>query len=295
MGLWAAADDLPDLTSRTTKPGGATFPGTRTSRPVAARVTVHAPDIAVTARIPALSATYASVQPLPDGQVLVVSPRCRWRPEGPERNATVYDFTGAVLLEGTLGDGIGHVRTTGRGEIWVGYFDEGVYGNFGWGETESPPPLGASGLTRFSAAMTSEWHFPAHGENDWSPIDDCYALNVDGDTVWACYYSDFPIVRIHNDTVTAWHNDVRGAKAIAADGSRIALYGGYGSDRNRLVAGVLSGDRLHVTGEYRLVQPGGEPLPAGVQVVGRGPDLHILVGDEWLRLGLEDIPLERSR
>ncbi|WP_410631940.1 hypothetical protein [Amycolatopsis sp. cmx-4-83] len=34
------------------------------------------------------------------------------RPEGPERNAIVYDSTGTPLLEGTLGDGIEHVRTS---------------------------------------------------------------------------------------------------------------------------------------------------------------------------------------
>jgi hypothetical protein len=26
------------------------------------------------------------------------------------------------------------------------------------------------------------------------------------------------------------------------------------------------------------------------QVIGRGPDLHVLSGDDWCRLGLEDIP-----
>lgn len=217
------------------------------------------------------------------------------RTEGPERNATIYDSDGTVLLEQTLGDGIEHVRTTRRGETWVGYFDEGVYGNFGWGESEGRPPLGASGLVRFSAAMTREWQFPAHGTSDWDPISDCYALNVDDDTVWACYYTGFPVVRIRNDEVTGWHNDVHGAKAIAADGSRIALYGGYGPDHDRLVSGILSDDRLHVTGEYRLVQPDGEPLPAAAHVTGRGTDLHILVRDEWLRLGLADIPIERSR
>lgn len=294
VALWSAAADLPELTARTTSPGGATFPGTRTSRPLAARVTTHAPGMAITTRISALSTTYPSVQPLPDGQVLVVGSRCRWRPEGPEHNATVYDSTGTVLLESTLGDGIEHVRTTCRGDVWVGYFDEGVYGNFGWGDADAPPPLGASGLTRFSPTLTGKWQFPS--ETGWGPIDDCYALNVADDVVWACYYSDFPVVRIHNGTVTGWRNDdVHGAKAIAADGSRIALYGGYGPDRNRLVAGVLADGRLQVTGEYQIVRPDGSPLPAGTYVTGSGPDLHILAGEEWSKIGLDDLPIARPR
>ncbi|MEU7783046.1 hypothetical protein [Amycolatopsis sp. NPDC049159] len=287
VALWAAEPDLAELIARTESPGAATFPGTRTSRPVAARVAGYSPEMVVAARISSLRATYPTAQPLPDGRVLVVGSRCRWRPAGPERNATVYDSTGTPLLEGTLGDGIEHVRTTSRGEIWVGYFDEGVFGNFGWGEPESSPPVGASGLVRFSAALTREWEFSS--QNAGSSIDDCYALNVTDDTVWACYYSDFPIVRVDEDTVTGRHNEVHGAKALATDGSHVALYGGYRPDGNRLVTGVLTDDRFQVTGEHLLADPDGKPLPAGTRVVGRGPDLHVIAGENWWRLGLEDL------
>ena len=34
------------------------------------------------------------------------------------------------------------------GRIWVSYADEGVYGNFGWGQP-GPPPVGAAGLVCF--------------------------------------------------------------------------------------------------------------------------------------------------
>lgn len=294
VALWSAAEDLATLTSTTTQPGWATFPDSQASRPAGALVTVHAPGMAVAARIPSLALAHPSVQPLPDGHVLLVGARCRWRPDAPERNAVVYDSAGNVLAERTFGDGIEHVRTTHRGETWVGYFDEGVYGNYGWGVAGSEPPLGACGLTRFSAAFTQEWRYPSHDDHPWGGISDCYALNVDGDTAWACYYTDFPVVRIHDGTVTGWHNDVHGVRALAVGGSRIALYGGYGPDHDRLVVGVLGDDRLHVTGEYRLVQPDGQPLPATAHVVGRGADLHVLVDDDWWRLDIEDIAVERS-
>lgn len=289
VALWCAPEDAAELTPTTTSPGGATFPGTRASRPVPARVTVHAPDLAVATRIAALAVGHPSVQPLPDSRILVVGGRCRWRPEGPERNAIVYDADGAVLLEATLGDGIEHVRATRRGDVWVGYFDEGTLGNFGWGEPDGEPPVGARGLVRFSAALTPEWHYPSYDEAAWGGILDCYALNVDGDTAWASYYTGFPVVRIDKGTVTGWHNEVSGATALAVDGTRVALYGGYGPDRHRLTVGVLGADRLEVTGEYVLVRPDGRPLPPTARVIGRGAELHVLTEDAWLRL---DIPAD---
>ncbi|SFR02990.1 hypothetical protein SAMN04488564_102224 [Lentzea waywayandensis] len=288
VALWSSPADLEALTSATTLAGTARFPDSRASRSAGARVTVHVADSVITTHLPGLPVAHPMVQPMPDGQVLVVGARCRWLPQGAERNAIVFDHEGAVLSEHILGDGIEHVQATRRGEVWVGYFDEGVYGNYGWGRDGSPSPMGSCGLTRFSTGFAQEWRFP-YGFGGWDAISDCYALNVGNNTTWTCYYTDFPVVRIHDGTITAWHNDVHGAKAIAADGSRVALYGGYGPDWDRLVVGELGDDRLHVTGEFRLVQPDGQPLPRSAEVSGRGADLHVLLDDSWSRLALEDI------
>jgi hypothetical protein len=289
LALWTVAQDLPALTSSTTQPGGATFPDPRASRPVAARVTMHAPQAITVARLPELPLAYATVQPLPQGRIVVVGARAKWRPEGADRNAIVYDADGNVLAEETLGDGIEHVFTTRAGHIWVGYFDEGVYGNYGWGGS-GPTPLGACGLARFSPDLQPDWQFPY--DNPWDAISDCYALNIDGDTAWTCYYIDFPIVRVHEGVLTGWRNDIDGAKTLAVGDSRVALYGGYGADHNRLVVGDLGDERLHVTAEYRIVLPDGQPPPPGTQVIGRGPDLHFLTGNDWYRLDLDDIPAQ---
>ncbi len=53
--------------------------------------------------------------------------------------------------------------------------------------------------------------------------------------------------------------------------------------------GVLDAERFQVTGEHLLADPDGKPLPAGTRVVGRGPDLHVIAGENWWRLGLEDL------
>jgi hypothetical protein len=201
VALWSSRQDAPALRSTTVQPDWATFPDPRTSRPVAVRVTMYQPEPVATVAVEDLTLAYPRVQPLPGGRVLVVGVRCRWRPDGPERNAVVYDADGQVVVERTLGDGIEHVMATADGHVWVGYFDEGVYGNFGWGGP-GPTPLGAAGLVRFSPELEPDWSFPSHVDHPWAAIDDCYAVNVDGDTVWACYYSDFPLVRIHAGEVT---------------------------------------------------------------------------------------------
>ncbi len=250
-------------------------------------VTVQARGTTTTTPIAWRPVAFPSVQPLPDGKVLVVGARCRWRPEGPERNAIVYDARGSAVLEQTLGDGISHVLTTPRGEVWVGYFDEGVYGNYGWGNRDSAPPVGRHGLSRWSSDLDLRWQYPA---GEWGAISSCYALNVHDDTAWAYYYTDFPVVRVDGDTVTGWHNDVSGASALAVDGSTVAFFGGYGPDQDKLITTVPLENRLLVTGEHRVVQPDGRPLPGSARVVGRGGELNFLVEDRWLRLSVQDLP-----
>ena len=293
VALWSTAEDSVALTSTTTQPGRATFPDPRTPRPVAARITVHRPGRTVVTQIPDLPLAHPMVQVLPQDRVLVVAARCRWRPDGPDRNAMVYDADGQVVAEQTLGDGIQHVLATRGGQVWVGYFDEGVYGNYGWGDAGVPSPLGAPGLVRFSSHLQPDWRYPSHVDNPWGAISDCYALNVDGDTAWACYYTDFPVVRVRAGTLTGWRNtSARGGRALAVSDTRVALCGGYGPDRDRLVVGTLGDNQLHQFGEYRLVLPDGSPMPAAARVIGRGSDLHLLIDSGWYRLDLDDIPTE---
>ena len=61
-------------------------------------------------------------------------------------------------------------------------------------------------------------------------------------------------------------------------------------DHDRLALTELSADRAQTAGQYRVVLPGGEPLPAGTQVTGRGSRLHFLTGTSWYQLDMDDIP-----
>ena len=172
---------------------------------------------------------------MPGDRFLVVGARCRWRRDGPDRNAVLYDAAGQVVSEHVLGDGIAHVLATSTGQVWAGYFDEGIYGNYGWGQADTEEPVGAYGIVQFSPELEPAWHYPHYtAVGPWEPVNDCYALNVDDACTWACYDSDFPVVCIRDGTVTGWHNDITGARALAVAGSRVALFGGYGPDYDRL-------------------------------------------------------------
>jgi hypothetical protein len=291
VAVWTTAASLEAVTSRTVSAGGATFPDPGATRPVAARITVHAPELAAATRIADLALAHITVQPMPGGRFLVAGARCRWRRDGPDRNAVLYDADGQVVSEQVLGDGIEHVLATSTGQIWVGYFDEGIYGNYGWGQADTQEPIGAYGIVRFSPGLEPAWHYPRYTEvGPWDAISDCYALNVDDICAWACYDTDFPVVRIRDDTLTGWHNDIKGARALAVAGSRVALFGGYGPDHDRLAVTELNAGHARPGGQYRIVLPDGQPLPSGTQVTGRGPRLHFLTDTDWYQLDVGDIP-----
>jgi len=231
VGVWTAPEGLGAVTSATVSAAGASFPDPAAARPVEARITVHTPELAAVTRIAGLALAHVTVQPMPGGTFLVAGARCRWRRGGPDRNGVLYDADGQVVSEGVLGDGIRHVLATGSGQVWIGYFDEGIYGNYGWGQADTDEPVGASGIVRFSPGLAPAWHYPRYTEvGPWDAISDCYALNVDDQCAWACYDSDFPVVCIRDDAVTGWHNEIKGASALAVAGSRVALFGGYGPD-----------------------------------------------------------------
>ena len=120
------------------------------------------------------------------------------------------------------------------------------------GDPGGEAPAGACGLVRFTPDLQLNWRLLSHVQQRGAPISDRYALNAGDTGVWACYYTDWPVVRIRGDAVTRWPNTVSGAKAIALDQYRVALYGGYGPDCDRLVIRQLSAKGLQVTAEYRV-------------------------------------------
>ncbi|WP_432866724.1 hypothetical protein [Microbispora rosea] len=285
--VWASPEDADALTARSVQPGGASFPDSHAAAPVSVHIATYCPQQTMMVSIVGQPPAHSHAQPLPDGGVLLVGARCRWRNGAAESNAAIYDAAGELLREGVLGDGIADVQTTPSGEIWVSYFDEGVYGNFGWGEAEGPAPIGSPGLIRFRSDLDVAWRYPY--DSTFGAISDCYALNVVGEEAWAYYYTDFPIVRIGTDAVAGWSTEVHGAHALVVADDRAVLVGGYGEDRHRLVVGSLQGEAFSADRPARLVMPDGRPVPRTATVLGRGSELHVVVGQRWLKLGCEDL------
>lgn len=287
VAIWSAEADQAELLGRDEPvPGGATFPVTRPASGGAVALAVYADSTtpqAVT-YMAELTVAHPHVDVLADGSFLVVGARCRWKPEpeGPELNALVIDPSGHVLRRGCLGDGIQHLQVASDGTIWVGYFDEGVFGNFGW-HGPGPIPLGAGGIVAWSPDLAKVWELdPQEGL-----VSDCYTLNVGEGQVTACPYTDFPVVRITGREPDVYIYPTRGVSGpggVLVDGERIALIGAY-RDPWLITLGELRGDSFHETGRTQLRSVDGTELPEA-ELQCRGPVAHIMAGADWFTFTL---------
>jgi hypothetical protein len=281
---WSTAEGKAALTGRITSgPYAPSFPRTAASSPTDVAVTEHLAHGDQTTILRAVSTSFIHTQPLRDG-FLVVGSRCRWTPKHVDKNALRFDREGRLVQEATFGDGIESIAATANGLTWVGYFDEGVFGNFGWG-TPGPQPVGCHGINCFNAELQLVAHAP-----DKFEIVDCYAMNVMSESVYACCYSDWRIRRIDpSGAQTTWTNEVTGATNLLVSGDMVALVGGY-KERDRVVVGILE------EGSFRIVSSGNASLnrarlPSSARLVARGHELHALVDHDWYRCELRRQPI----
>ena len=166
-------------------------------------------------------AAYSLVQPIGDANFLLVTSRTY---DGMERNGHVWRSDGSLIREFSLGDGIEDVQTSARSEIWVSYFDEGVFGN---GEEPGLACFDLAGKRVFSFADSI-----AKDDNEIPLIDDCYALNVSGDDeVWLYYYMAFPLVKLVGKRLAGiWPRAPRlGSHALAVGERSVLFAGDYGA------------------------------------------------------------------
>lgn len=128
-----------------------------------------------------------------DGTILIVQSRCDGDGENLGRNARRYNLNGQLISAFTLGDGINAVQIDETDTIWVGYFDEGVFGDYTYGEL-----MGSDGLVAYSIEGQKLWG-AGHYE-----IADCYALNVvHSKEVYFYYYDDFHLVQLNDQQEVA--------------------------------------------------------------------------------------------
>jgi hypothetical protein len=80
----------------------------------------------------------------PDGRWLVTNSRAQQEPLG-----RILTREGREIRRVRLGDGIEHLKIDDGGRIWVGWFDEGVFGNGGWRVPGHEWPPSIYGLAAF--------------------------------------------------------------------------------------------------------------------------------------------------
>ncbi|QBH97992.1 hypothetical protein EKN56_17280 [Limnobaculum zhutongyuii] len=189
------------------------------------------------------------VQILDEQHILLVGARCHYNHGDPEKNAEVYNLDGQRVRRFTLGDGIEDINVTTDGAIWVSYFDEGVFGNYGWGQ-----PLGQYGLVKFNAEGNVLW------QAEQFDICDCYAVNAESEhSFWFYYYSDFQLVHLNKLQATSYRVPVQGSHAFALSHPYLIMVGGYGQNDNFHVF-KFNASSLKETAKLVFTDSGGKSL-----------------------------------
>jgi hypothetical protein len=219
------------------------------------------------------SGAHPVVDQMADGRWLVAGSRAE---EG-EKNGRIYDADGRLEHTMILGDGIENLLCSADGTVWVGYFDEGV---FGGPNKDGSWPVSSGGIVQFDAAGRPLWSFNEHVRENYS-IADSYAMTLSGTDVWACFYTDFPIARISGGKPVFWSNSIAGAKAIAVKDDIVMLGGGYGEDATRITLVKLDGKCSRELGSLRF---GKEKRGAAHLLQGRGSVIHIVADGVWSKV-----------
>jgi hypothetical protein len=215
---------------------------------------------------------------LADGRWLLAASRAA---QG-EANGRLYAPDGTPAGALVMGDGIEHVRCAADGTVWVGYFDEGI---FSGPNEDGTWPISSSGIARFAPDGTVQWRFNTAERADLF-IADSYALALDGNTLWSCFYTNFPIVCIDGEAIRRWSNDVTGARALAIDADYVLLAGGYDDKAGRIALVHLDEERARYLGELNF-----QPLPRGAAglVQGQCGTLHIIRPGSWTRVDVRTV------
>ncbi len=279
LALFVASENADSMRARS--PGGM-FPEPVLADPVAATLVEFTPDYAMATELSDVSVAFPLLGRTGSGTTVIAGARCRYRPGNPDRNGLIYDADGRLVRAILLGDGINDLCCDGQDRIWASYFDEGVYGNFGWnmGGGADNQTIGAHGLVCFRTDGEKEWEFPHHV----GTISDCYALNVASDRVFAFYYTDFDVCEIGLDLTTRVRaTDVAGCSAFATHSGTYLFSAQYGEDWTTGHLATPGSDNALISRRVTFDLPGWE-LPEHPQLItGRGSTLNIFTGTDWFQ------------
>ena len=174
------------------------------------------------------------VQPI-ENNILLLGARCyNDEKNGPEKNAIIVNYSGNILKEYCLGDGINDCIVCKNGNIITSYFDEGIFGNYGWYD-----PIGSNGLIVWNKNGEIIWE----ANND---IVDCYAINIDeNENLWYYYYIDFDLIKTDMKTEEIISPQIEGSTGflITSNGKNIIFEGGY-DNNDKFLLGKLSENEI---------------------------------------------------
>ncbi len=273
---------LKPLDYRIEKRSGASFPKTIPDQPQTYRV------VGLRGNQPILDVVIEGerfnihhIQPILDELLLVCGRSYYKGADDFEKNGRVYSRTGKFVREILLGDGIQDVQTTAKGVIWTSFFDEGVFGNYGWSI-----PVGASGLIAWDAVGEKLYEFQPSGGLD--SICDCYALNVESEEdVWFYYYTEFPLVHLRSYGIQSiWKMPLGGCHAFAIAGNHALFRGGYKEKVAYSLFSLDNSGKVSLISEIELRDEFGKQLKAE-NVVGRGNAIHFVCKENLYRLDVQ--------
>jgi hypothetical protein len=242
-----------------------------------------------------LETTFPMIDRLSDGRWLVAGARIL-----SNTNARVLTSDGELLHRLMLGDGIENLGVDAKDRIWVGWFDEGVFGNDTWRIAQEEWPPSSLGVACFDlhGALVPQPDWPKGADS----IADCYAMNVVDDGAWVCTYTDFPLVHLSPEYPSQWWQTKRlGTRAIAISGEYAILAGGYGSDANTASLVTLdpkkigrkadSFARLELPLQKNTTANGPymHPWMAPTLLAGRKDVLHLVDAGHWCQWSLPDL------
>lgn len=217
-----------------------------------------------------LTGRFPQFDQFPDGHWLVANSRSRG-----DGNARVLNADGKEVAQLELGDGINHLKICDKGHIWVGWFDEGIFGNENWRYPGLKWPPSSYGIVAFN----TKGEVIKHPELI-SPAD-CYALNVFGNEAWSCTYTDFPIWQMTQTKEHIWPSNLSGISALAISYPYVLLAGGYGENKNRICLVKIKENKSVQLREWSA------SILADRQHLhlldGRANVLHAVVGHIWYR------------
>lgn len=266
-------------------PAGEALTVWRDDASVMVSVTVQAPPVSHQVRTTKPLPSVRFAQPLSEGRIVLVE---GWADR--QHNAWVLDADGEILHRANVGGWVDEVHTSTSDAVWIGYGDQGIY------DDGPRSNLTSRGLARFSDSLRPQWLFDNGA--DRVMIDHCESINIDQSRVWTCPYAEYPVVRIEGDRVAAWCTPKEygniGAVLVHQFQDRVAMVATGWSHRPGLsVIGQLGDGVFDEQAAVVLRMPDGAPLPAKSQLVGRGAELHVLVGADWYRTDLDQLTTPR--